>query len=105
MIGFIEFCTKLQECGVSKYIIKTLNLLYGELSERNREYFCVRMYYMLDGRTFEEFYMDDNDTAQDIDLMDEIIDLLDGCAFNAQAKEPGCYTRCWYLYSILPAED
>lgn len=105
MINFTEFCVKLRQCGVSSYIVKTLTYLYGQLTERNREYFCVRINWMLN-EGHEEFYMDINDTTEDIKLMDEIMDLLDGWVFNVQAKELcDSQVRCWELYSLLPAED
>ena len=105
MINISELCIKLEQCGVSEYTVKTLFYLYGQLTERNREYFCIRMDWMLNNG-YEEFFMDINDTTQDVELMDEIIDLLDGWAFNVQVQELcDSQVRCWHLYSLLPAED
>ncbi len=105
MINFTEFCLKLKQCGVSEYIVKTLSYLYGLLSECNRDYFCSRMYHVLGSGEIEKFYMDITDTTEDVKLMDEIMDLLDGWAFSVQVKELGEYVRHWELYSLLPAED
>lgn len=105
MINISELCIKLEQCSISEYTVKTLFYLYGLLSERNRDYFCSRMYYLL-GRGEGKLSMDSTDTTQDVELMDEIMDLLDGWVFNVQVKELfDNQVRCWYLYSLLPAED
>ena len=101
MVNFTEFCLRLQQCGVSEYIVKTLVYLYGQLTERNRDYFCCRMYRLFENGE-EGFCMDQTDTTQDVELMDEIMDLLDGWVFNVKVEEPGDYVCCWTLYSILP---